>query len=106
MSDENKPLVRVERRPPLLIVAIDRPAARNAVDGPTAQALADAFRAFDADEELKVAILAGGEHFCAGADLKAVAGRTHGNRIDTEGDGPMGPTRLQLSQPVIAAVSG
>lgn len=98
--------VSLQRRPPLLTVTIRRPAQRNAVDGPTAQALAEAFRAFEADDELKVAILAGGEHFCAGADLKAVAGRTQANRIETDGDGPMGPTRLHLSKPVIAAVSG
>jgi enoyl-CoA hydratase len=101
--------VLVERRPPLLIVTINRPAARNAVDGPTARLLVDAFRAFDADDELKVAILTGaGGNFCAGADLKAVASGepARANRIDTEGDGPMGPTRLRLSKPVIAAVSG
>jgi len=94
---------------PVLFVAINRPEARNAVDRPTAEALADAFRAFDADEDLKVAILHGtGEHFCAGADLKAVASGdpARGNRIDAEGDGPMGPSRMQLSKPVIAAVSG
>jgi enoyl-CoA hydratase len=101
--------VIVERRPPLLIVTINRPAARNAVDGPTARLLAEAFRAFDADDALKVAILTGaGGNFCAGADLKAVASGepARANRIDTEGDGPMGPTRLRLSKPVIAAVSG
>ncbi len=81
---------------------------RNAVDGPTAAALAAAFRAFDADAELSVAILTGaGEHFCAGADLKAIASDpARANRIGIDGDGPMGPTRLQLSKPVIAAVSG
>ncbi|HSW11738.1 MAG TPA: crotonase/enoyl-CoA hydratase family protein [Solimonas sp.] len=101
--------VLVERRPPLLFVTINRPQARNAVDGVTAAQLAAAFRAFDEDAELKVAILSGaGEHFCAGADLKAVAGGEAGraNRIATEGDGPMGPSRMQLSKPVIAAVSG
>lgn len=104
-----EPLVLIERRPPLLRVTINRAAARNAVDGPTAAALAAAFRDFDADAELKVAILCGaGEHFCAGADLKAVASgdASRANRIDTAGDGPMGPTRLQLGKPVIAAVSG
>lgn len=109
MSAADKVLVRLERRPPLLIVAIDRPAARNAVNGPTAAVLAEAFRAFEADDELKVAILTGiGEHFCAGADLKAVAGgdAATANRLDPEGDGPMGPSRMQLSKPVIAAVSG
>jgi len=107
--DEVPAEVRVERRPPLLFVTIDRPAARNAVDGATARQLAAAFRAFDADAALSVAILSGaGEHFCAGADLKAVAGGdpARANRIDPEGDGPMGPTRMQLSKPVIAAVSG
>jgi enoyl-CoA hydratase len=101
--------VIVERRPPLLIVTINRPPARNAVDGPTAHLLTEAFRAFDADDDLKVAILTGaGGNFCAGADLKAVASGepARANRIDTEGDGPMGPTRLRLSKPVIAAVSG
>lgn len=101
--------VHVERRPPLLIVTLDRPQRRNAVDRPMAQALADAFRAFDADEALAVAILTGaGGHFCAGADLNAVASgdaqRMH--RVEADGDGPMGPTRMQLSKPVIAAVSG
>ncbi|MES0874656.1 crotonase/enoyl-CoA hydratase family protein [Sinimarinibacterium thermocellulolyticum] len=101
--------VIVERRPPLVIVTINRPAARNAVDGPTAALLADAFRAFDADDELKVAILTGaGGNFCAGADLKAVAtgDPQRANRIDADGDGPMGPTRMRLSKPVIAAISG
>ena len=79
---------------------------RNAVDGATAKALADAFRKFDADEDVKVAILAGaGGTFCAGADLKAIASG-QGNRMSEEGDGPMGPTRMLLSKPVIAAVEG
>lgn len=101
-------LVRVERRPPLLKVFITRPEARNAVDRPTAEALAQAFRDFEADPELSVAILSGeGGNFCAGADLKAVfADPERRNRLDTEGDGPMGPTRMLLSKPVIAAVSG
>ena len=101
-------LVRVERQPPLLKVFITRPEARNAVDRPTAEALAQAFRDFDADPELSVAILSGeGGNFCAGADLKAVfADPERRNRLDTEGDGPMGPTRMQLTKPVIAAVSG
>lgn len=88
------------------IVIIERPEVRNAVDGPTAAALADAFRSFDADPELDVAVLTGaGGTFCAGADLKAVAaGR--GNRVAPDGDGPMGPTRLLLGKPVIAAVEG
>lgn len=100
--------VRLDRQPPLLTVTIDRPHCRNAVDGPTAAALADAFRAFDADPELAVAVLAGsGGHFCAGADLKAVAmAPERANRLNVEGDGPMGPSRMSVSKPVIAAVSG
>lgn len=88
------------------VVTLDRPAVRNAVDGPTAAALAEAFRRFDADDRAAVAVLTGaGGTFCAGADLKAVAaGR--GNRVREDGDGPMGPTRLRLSKPVIAAVEG
>jgi len=106
---DTEPLVLIERRPPLLIVTINRPARRNAVDGPTALALADAFRAFEADAALRVAILTGaGEHFCAGADLKAIASgeAATAKRLSKEGDGPMGPTRMQLSKPVIAAVAG
>ena len=94
------------RRGPVLVVTINRPDARNAVDGPTAAALVDAFRAFDADEALSVAVLTGaGGNFCAGADLKAM-GTPRGNRVDAAGDGPMGPSRLVLSKPVIAAVEG
>lgn len=99
--------VRVERDGAVTVVTIDRPEVRNAVDGPTAQALADAFRAFESDDS-SVAILTGaGGTFCAGADLKAMAndpGRA--NRIDSEGDGPMGPTRMYIDKPVIAAVEG
>jgi len=105
--------VDIEHRDDICIVTIDRPAARNAVDGPTARALADAFRAFDADDALSVAILRGaGEHFCGGADLKAVAGGLDGKdaalawSADMRADGPMGPTRLQLRKPVLAAVEG
>ena len=96
-----------------LVVTIDRPQARNAVDQPTAQLLFDTFVGFDADDSLDVAILTGADdNFCSGADLKAVAdGR--GNRIDLQepdqtvgSQGPMGPTRLVLSKPVIAAVEG
>ena len=98
--------VSVERDGPVTTVRLSRPSARNAVDGPTAAALADAFRAFDADDEAAVAVLHGeGGTFCAGADLKAV-GTPSGNRTDPDGDGPMGPTRLRLSKPVIAAVAG
>jgi len=98
--------VRFEAEGPLCIVTIDRPAVRNAVDGPTAAALADAFRRFDADPALAVAILTGaGGTFCAGADLKAISTGT-GNRVGRDGDGPMGPTRMFLSKPVIAAIEG
>ena len=90
----------------VFVVTINRPERRNAVDRECADALADAFRAFDADKDLRAAILTGtGGDFCAGADLKAVAdGR--GNRVEADGDGPMGPTRMALSKPVIAAVEG
>ena len=98
--------VLVERHGPVTTVTIDRPAARNAVDGPTAAALADAFRDFDADDSASVAVLTGaGGHFCAGADLKAV-GEGRGNRVEADGDGPMGPSRLRLTKPVIAAIEG
>src|SRR3954465_3507664 len=101
-------MVHVERDGPVTTVILDRPDVRNAVDGLTAAALADAFRAFDADDDAAVAVLTGaGGMFCAGADLKAVAtGR--GNRVTAvgAGDGPMGPTRMLLSKPVIAAVEG
>ena len=98
--------VRVAREGPVVVVTIDRPEVRNAVDGPTATALADAFREFDADGDAAVAVLTGaGDTFCAGADLKAVAaGR--GNRVTADGDGPLGPTRMLLTKPVIAAVEG
>jgi enoyl-CoA hydratase len=101
--------VEVHRDAPLLHVRINRPGSRNAVDRPTAEALAAAFQAFEADPALRVALLSGaGGNFCAGADLKAVAGGSaeRMNRIAPEGDGPMGPTRMQLSKPVIAVVSG
>ncbi|MDQ4051730.1 MAG: crotonase/enoyl-CoA hydratase family protein [Actinomycetota bacterium] len=98
--------VTAETTGPVTTVVIDRPEARNAVDGPTAAALADAFRAFDADETQSVAVLTGaGGTFCAGADLKAF-GTARGNQVTTDGDGPMGPTRMRLSKPVIAAVEG
>jgi enoyl-CoA hydratase len=98
--------VRVERNGPVTTVILDQPEVRNAVDGPTAQALADAFRAFDADEEARVGVLWGsGGAFCAGANLKA-AGTETGNRVAPDGDGPMGPSRMLLSKPVIAAVAG
>ncbi len=98
--------VRVSQEGAVTTVVIDRPERRNAVDGPTAAALAKGFGAFDADPEAAVAVLHGaGGTFCAGADLKAIGG-PDGNRVDEEGDGPMGPTRMRLSKPVIAAIAG
>ena len=100
------PAVRTERKGPVSTVVLARPAARNAVDGPTAAALADAFRAFEEDPEARVAVLWGeGGTFCAGADLKAL-GTDRGNTVAEDGDGPMGPSRMRLSKPVIAAVAG
>jgi enoyl-CoA hydratase len=91
---------------PVRIVTINRPEARNAVDGPTAAALAHAFREFDADDELAVAVLTGAAGtFCAGADLKSFGTET-ANQVLDEGDGPMGPSRMMLSKPVLAAVEG
>ena len=111
--------VRVDREEQVWTVTIDRPEVRNAVDGPTARALVEAFRAFDADADARVAILTGaGGHFCAGADLRTVARGARrglgagGDALslaldaDMDRDGPMGPSRLQLTKPVIAAVEG
>ena len=98
--------MRVDRQPPLTTVILSRPEVRNAVDAATAAALATAFRAFDADDEARVAVLFGeGGTFCAGADLKAIAAG-HPNRLSPEGDAPMGPTRMRLRKPVIAAIAG
>jgi enoyl-CoA hydratase len=98
--------VRIERDGPVTTVLLSRPERRNAVDGATARQLADAFRAFDEDADAAAAVLHGeGGVFCAGADLKA-AGSPEGNRVERDGDGPMGPTRMRLSKPVIAAVAG
>jgi enoyl-CoA hydratase len=98
--------VKVERNGPVTTVILHRPEARNAVDRPTAEALAGAFREFDRDESAAIAVLWGeGGTFCAGADLKAF-GSDRVNRVSSEGDGPMGPTRMFLTKPVIAAVSG
>jgi enoyl-CoA hydratase len=103
---ERNNAVRVERRGPVTTVILDRPAVRNAVDGPAAAALADAFEDFDADPDASVAVLFGaGGTFCAGADLKAMGG-PNSNRIEPGGPAPMGPTRMRLSKPVIAAVCG
>ena len=98
--------VRFETDGPVAVVTIQRPEVRNAVDGPTAAGLAEAFRRFDADAALAAAVLTGADGcFCAGADLTAVS-QGRGNRIAEDGDGPMGPTRMLLSKPVIAAVEG
>ena len=101
-ESEPTPSVRVERDGPVTTVILDRRGARNAVDRDTAQHLADAFRAFDQDDSARVGVLVG-DHgtFCAGADLKAFS-----NRIEPTGDGPMGPTRMLLGKPVIAAIAG
>ena len=105
--------VLIERDGPVWTVTLNRPEVRNAVDGPTAHALADAFRRFDADADACVAVLHGaGEHFCAGADLRAVAAqntdpqRANPLEADLDRDAPMGPSRLQLRKPVVAAVEG
>jgi enoyl-CoA hydratase len=107
-ADQSDETVHFEIDGPVCVITIDRPQVRNAVDGPTQRALSDAFRRFEADDQLSVAILTGANGtFCAGADLKAVAtGR--GNRVETDmtHDGPMGPTRMVFSKPVIAAVEG
>ncbi|HAI75954.1 MAG TPA: crotonase/enoyl-CoA hydratase family protein [Microscillaceae bacterium] len=93
-------------------ISLNRPEVRNAVDGPTAQALAEAFAEFEANDKSKIAVWYGlGGHFCAGADLKDIAsqnntGKLASQRISAEGHGPMGPTRMLLSKPVIAAISG
>ncbi|MHB1432155.1 MAG: crotonase/enoyl-CoA hydratase family protein, partial [Streptosporangiaceae bacterium] len=98
--------VRVERSGPVTTVILDRPGVRNAVDGPTAAALAGAFREFDADPAAAVAVLTGaGGTFCSGADLRAM-GTPEQNAVSPDGDGPMGPTRMRLSKPVIAAIDG
>ncbi|MEE4546053.1 crotonase/enoyl-CoA hydratase family protein [Streptomyces sp. V4-01] len=105
-AERPPPPVRTERDGAVHTVVLSRPAARNAVDGPTAARLAAAFREFDADETASAAVLWGeGGTFCAGADLKAI-GTERGNRVAEDGDGPMGPTRMRLGKPVIAAISG
>ena len=100
------PSVRVEKQGPVTTVVLSRPEVRNAVDRATAAALVEAFRSFEREEEARVAVLWGeGGAFCAGADLKAVAAGDL-PELDENGDGPMGPTRLRLSKPVVAAVAG
>lgn len=98
--------VLIETEGPVRIITINRPEVRNAVDGPTAALLAEAFRAFEQDDDVSVAVLTGAQGtFCAGADLKALS-RGEGNTLSEEGDGPMGPTRMMLAKPVLAAVEG
>jgi len=98
--------IRLERADGVATIVIDRPEARNAVDGPAARALVEAFRDFERDDELRVAVLWGaGGTFCAGADLKSL-GTDRGLRVEKDGDGPMGPTRMAFSKPTIAAVEG
>jgi len=98
--------LRVERSKDVVVVTIDRPERRNAVDAATAVELAAAFREFDGDPSASVAILTGaGGTFCAGADLKAMA-EGEARPVRPEGDGPMGPARLRLGKPVIAAIEG
>ena len=99
-------VVRVDRIGAVTTVILDRPEVRNAVDGPTAAELTEAFGEFEADPDAAVAVLFGaGGTFCSGADLGAI-GTARGNRATPDGDGPMGPTRMRLSKPVIAAVAG
>ena len=99
--------VRTERDGPLFIVTIDRPGVRNAIDGPTATALARAFRAFDADSGLAVAVLTGaGGTFCSGFDLAAIFDEKRNLQVTESGDAPLGISRMLLSKPVIAAVEG
>jgi enoyl-CoA hydratase len=106
MPPADAPAVRVERTGPVTTVVLARPERRNAVDGPTAALLAEAFGDFDADPSAEVAVLWGsGGTFCSGADLTAV-GTERMNRVERDGDGPMGPTRMRLGKPVIAAVEG
>ncbi|TVQ94652.1 MAG: crotonase/enoyl-CoA hydratase family protein [Deltaproteobacteria bacterium] len=98
--------VHLERNGAVTTIILDRPEVRNAVDRAHAEALADAVRRFEADEGAAVAVLWGnGGHFCAGADLKAIAAGQP-NRVEPTGDGPMGPTRMRTRKPVIAAISG
>jgi enoyl-CoA hydratase len=101
--------VHYEQDDSVVLVTIDRPEVANAIDRPTAEALASAFRRFDQDDTAAVAVLTGANAtFCAGADLKAMRepGAPRASRVEPDGDGPVGPTRMLLSKPVIAAVEG
>jgi len=100
--------VRYDVDGPIVIITLDRPEVANAIDRPTAEALAHAFRRFDADESLAVAVLTGADgKFCAGADLKAMReDASRASRVTPDGDGPVGPTRMLLGKPVIAAIEG
>ena len=99
--------IKVENHERVTLVSLSRPEVRNAVDGATAAALAQAFREFDSDEQSDVAVLYGDYGtFCAGADLKAVAAEDGMNSLSIKGDGPMGPSRMVLGKPVIAAIAG
>jgi enoyl-CoA hydratase/carnithine racemase len=107
MASIDSERVKVAQHNRTTVISITRPQVRNAVDGETAEELAAAFRSFDQDEDSDVAILYGEfGSFCAGADLKAVASESGSNRLTPDGDGPMGPSRMVLSKPVIAAVAG
>jgi enoyl-CoA hydratase len=98
--------IRTEKKGVVSTVIIDNPDVKNAVDGPTAKALADAFREFERDKGARIAVLWGAHgSFCAGANLRAIA-EGYANRVNKTGDGPMGPSRMLLSKPVIAAVAG
>ena len=101
--------IHYEADGPVAVVTIDRPEVANAIDRPTAEELADAFRRFDADDALAIAVLTGANGtFCAGADLKAMQeeGAPRASSVEPDGDGPVGPTRMLLGKPVIAAVEG
>src|SRR5438876_3892673 len=106
-NDHDKRMILTERRGSTLLVTINRPEVTNALDEPTASALAQALREFDRNEALAVAVLSGsGGTFCSGFDLKAVAEGTRMPHVSEEGDGPLGVSRMLLSKPVIAAVEG
>lgn len=107
--EQTMPNVRFERDAEIALITIERPECRNAVDGPTADELQAAFEAFEADGALRVAVLSGaGGHFCAGADLAALGDPARRNRVEADGSGPgpMGPTRMAFTKPVIAAIEG